>query len=107
MLAHKRNSAKAGRRQLQALVRLTVPGSHRHKLTFPRNRSGRRPMPADARSCAPRTAHALRQGRSAITATLVGGAPSRPGAHSTPHPTSATPNTLRQTRLGLDGGGSA
>jgi hypothetical protein len=39
-LGHKRNSAKTGRRQLQALVRLTRPGSHRHRLTLPRAAEG-------------------------------------------------------------------
>ena len=40
MLAHKRNSAKAGRRQLQALVRLALIDAARHRA---------HPVPADAR----------------------------------------------------------
>jgi len=95
---------KAGRRQLQPLVRLTLPGTHPNELPLPQRAAGRPPHQPLSEWLAPRSTLPVNKGRWALTSAPQRGAPNAPRPGVAMNPTSPMPATLRQKGFSLDVG---
>src|SRR6266496_5785258 len=95
---------KTGRRQLQPLVRLTLPGTHPNELPLPQRAAGRPPHQPPSDWLAPRATPARQQTAPGTHERSTARCAQRPATGAAMHPTSPMPTTLRQEGFCLDVG---